>query len=164
MSSKCRKTKERILFRRLLPPLLILLALATIPPQRSVARKLGKPPTREEVAQVWVGWSTDELYLVRLALLPNGKGFGGYTFLGEEPRTFRIASWRYEAGQIEIDPVLPEGPPSWVSPLKGSFVGLAMKLTARGRDWKLSILLRREVEWEERWMKLKLKMANEQAK
>jgi hypothetical protein len=144
---------------RLLAALLILLVLVI--PQASWARKRSKPPAREEVAQVWIGWSTDELYLLRLDLFPNGKGLGGFIFLGEEPRTFRINSWKYNEGQIEVFPGTPEGPPSWVGPLRGSIVGLAMRLTTAGRDWKLSFLLRREAEFEEKLRHLELKMADQ---
>jgi hypothetical protein len=152
------KPKHSCFGWRLLPTLVIVFALATTLPQAGVAGKRVKPPKRAEVAQVWLGWSADDLYLLRFELLPNGKGIGGYVFVGEKPRSFRIDSWKYEEGQIEIFPVPPEGPPSWVAPLHGSVSGLAMKLRATGPDWKLSFLLRREVEFEEKWRRLKLEM------
>jgi len=37
-------------------------------------------------------------------------------------------------------------------------VGLVMKLTAKGRDWNLSFLLRRETEFEAGWQALKQQM------
>lgn len=141
--------------------LVLYLALAATFSEASAARKKVKPPTREEVAQVWVGWSTDDLYLLRVELLPNGKGFGAYSFLEEEPRTFRITSWEYVAGQIKIHPAPPDGPPSWVSLLRGAVGGFSMKLTAQGPDWKLSFLLRRESEFTQRWNELKRRMADE---
>jgi hypothetical protein len=147
-------------FRRALPLLLIVLFIFAALPQEGFARKRGKPPTRDEIAQVWFGWSTDELYFVRLDLNPNGKGLGGFIFHGEKAQTFRIDSWHYEQGRLEIYPIPPEDSSSWVGPLRGSMVGLVMKLTAKGRDWKLSLLLRRETEFEAGWQELKMKMVN----
>jgi hypothetical protein len=148
---------------RLLSTLAILLVFMVAMAQSSYARKRVKPPPFEEIAQTWLGWSTDELYLLRLVLLPNGKGVGGYTFLGEEARVFEISSWKYSAGKIEIYPVPPKGESSWVSPLRGSIVGLALKLSSEGKDWKLVFSLRREAEIEKGWEELRLKMARESA-
>lgn len=138
----------------------IFLVLTMTMAQSSFARKRVKPPPREEMAQTWLGWSTDELYLLRLVLLPDGTGMGGYRFLGEEARVFEISSWKYNSGKIEIYPVPPKGEPSWVSPLRGSIVGLALKLSSEGKDWKLSFSLRREVEIEKSWEELRLKMGH----
>ncbi|HEV8579129.1 MAG TPA: hypothetical protein VGX68_08600 [Thermoanaerobaculia bacterium] len=143
---------------QLLSASIVTLALAVMLPDPSLARKNWRPPSREEVAQVWIGWSTDELYFLRLELFPNGEGLGCYVFLEEKPEVFRIASWRYDAGRIKIYPVSP-AKPSWVVPLEGSIIGLPMKLSATGRDWKLSFLLRREADYEDKIRQLKLEMA-----
>lgn len=144
--------------RFLVALLVIMILAATSTP--SFARKRARLPTREEIAQVWVGWSKDELYLLRLELFTNGKGIGGYTFIGEEPRAFQVSSWRYEAGRIDIDPVPPEGSPTWVRPLRGSIAGRSMNLEAAGRDWKLSFVLRREAQFEQDWIRLKQQMSS----
>ena len=144
---------------RLFLPVLAILLLATTCSPAGFARKQAKPPTLEQVSQVWTGWSKDNLYLVRLALLSNGKGMGGYTFLGEEPRTFQINSWKYGAGQIEISPVKPQGQASWVSPLRGTVNGFTMELTASGDGWDIAFSLRPEAEWEEKLKKIRAEMA-----
>lgn len=153
--------KRKFSFRRVMQLLLIALLMVSSLPQPGFARKKGKPPTREEIAQTWFGWSTDELYLIRLNLYPNGKGLGGFIFRGEEPQTFPIDSWHYEHGRLEIHPAPLEGSSSWVGPLRGSVVGLVIKLTAKGPDWNLSFLLRREAEFEAGWKKLKEEMISE---
>jgi len=143
---------------RVVASVLVLIAVITAVSQVALARKRWKPPTRDEVAQVWIGWSSDQLYLLRLELFPDGKGLGGYIFLGEEPRVFEISGWRYQEGRIEIYPVAPQGAPSWVRFLKGGIVGVAMNLAASGADWKLSFSLRRESELEDKQTKLKRNM------
>lgn len=152
-----RSKRQRSHLRALLLLIALLIALSSTQP--SFAHKKGKPLTREEIAQVWFGWSTDELYFLRLELHPNGKGQGGFIFRGEKPQVFRIDSWKYEQGGLEIIPISsPEGTSTWVRPLRGSMVGLVMKLTAKGRDWNLSFLLRRETEFEAGWQALKQQM------
>ena len=157
-----KRTIEKHQRSRLLAPLLVLLILVAAMPSSGFASKRGRLPTREEIAQVWVGWSKDELYLLRLDLFANGKGIGGYTFLGEEPRTFQISSWKYYKGRIEVRPVAPEGPSSWVGTLRGSIVGQSMNVEAAGRDWNLSFGLRREAQFEQDWIKLKQQMGSPQ--
>lgn len=142
--------------------LVIVVAIAASTAWPTWARKRGLPMPFEEVATTWVGVSSDEHYLVRLVLEEDRTGAGGYTFLDEEPRTFRITSWNYDAGQIEIEPVPPEGPPSWVSPMQGSVLGVTMHLEASGDDWKVKITLRREAEMEQRWNLLKRQMDGEE--
>ena len=142
--------------------LVIVMAIAATTAWPTWARKRGRPMPFEEVATTWVGLSADEQYLVRLVLQEDRTGAGGYTFLDEEPRTFRISSWHYDAGQIEIEPVPPAGPPSWVSPLQGSVLGVTMHLEASGDDWKVKIALRREAELQQRWNLLKRQMDREE--
>jgi len=144
----------------------ILVLLATIAATTAWptwARKRGRPMPFEEVATTWVGLSASEQYLVRLVLEEDRTGTGGYTFLDEEPRTFRISSWSYDAGRIEIEPVPPAGPPSWVSSMQGSILGLTMHLEASGDDWKINFVLRREAELEQRWNLLKRQMEGEES-
>lgn len=130
-------------------------------PSANWARKRGKPMPLEEVATTWVGLSTDEHYLVRLVLREDRTGTGGYVFLTEEPRTFRISSWSYDTGQINIEAVPPDGAPSWVRPMEGSVLGVTMHLKASGKDWKVELILRREAELEQRWNLLKQQMEGE---
>lgn len=144
--------------RTVLLLLAIILAISVTLVAPSWARKRGRPMPFEEVATTWVGLSSDEQYLVRLVLQDDHTGAGGYTFLDEEPRTFHIVSWSYDAGQIEIEPVPPAGPPSWVSPMQGSVLGVTMHLEASGNDWRVEITLRRESELVGRWELLKREM------
>ena len=112
----------------------------------------------DEVATTWVGISADEHYLVRLVLREDRTGSGGYAFLDEEPRIFRISSWAYDSGRIKIEAVPPSGPPSWVRPMEGAVLGVTMHLKASGRDWQVDLVLRREAELKQRWDLLKLEM------
>lgn len=139
-------------------PLCLVLAVAITITLPAWARKQAPPLPFEEVATTWVGLSTDEHYMVRLVLSGDGSGTGGYTFLDGEARVFRIAAWDYEGGRIEIEPVSPEGPPSWVGPMHGRILGTTMHLEASGDDWKIEVVLRREAEMAERWNRLKRKM------
>ena len=138
----------------------LVLALATVVTE-TWARKRARPMPREEVAQTWVGVSADEQYMLRLILSEDGTGSGGYIFLDEEPRTFRIPAWHYESGEINIEAVPPPGEPSWVRPMKGSVVGATMRLHAQGDDWKVDLALRRETELQQRWTRLQRTMTGQ---
>jgi hypothetical protein len=116
----------------------------------------------DAVATVWVGLSTNERYLVRLVLDEDRTGIGGFTYLDEEPRSFNISSWSYDAGQIEIEPVPLDDPPSWVGPMQGSVLGTTMHLEASGNNWIIKVVLRREAELEQRWKLLKQQMDREE--
>lgn len=122
-----------------------------------------KPLTREEVAQTWVGLSEDELYLVRVDLAEDGLGSAGYVFAQEEPRLFRITSWKYVGDRVEIvlsSPLLssPHEQSLEVPRLAGKLIGNSMALTMEGRDWSRRLNLRPEADLEQRWSRLRQAM------
>lgn len=123
-----------------------------------LARKIVGPPTREEVATTWIGVSEDELYLFRLVLYSEGEGSIGYVFAQDKPTIYPISSWHYENGAIEIDTDFPPGIEDWKGPLKGEVTPRDMTLQMSGQGWSRSIFLRREAEFESRWLALKASM------
>lgn len=137
--------------------ILVLLLLALLTASGSTwARKRVRPLPRAEVATTWLGISSDELYRVRLTLLPDGTGVGAFTFADDPARVFTISEWNYDdAGRITIQAVPPPGEPSWVRPMNGIQVGLRLELRAKGEDWKLSFILWREAEVLEHWNRLR---------
>jgi hypothetical protein len=139
--------------------LLMGIVISTVTTWPASARKRAQSMPLEEVATTWIGVSADQNYVVRLVLHADGTGTGGYVFLDEPPRIFRISSWSYEDARIEILPVAPGGPPSWVSPMRGSILGVTMHLKASGDDWKVELVLRQEEELERRWLPLQGHMA-----
>lgn len=137
------------------------LSLAGIATAGAQAEKRMKPLSAKEVAQVWVGLSEDELYLIRLRLDESGSGRAAYVFADQPSRLFTVQSWTYMGEHIEIvlensdDSALP------VPTLKGSLVGSEMKLKLSGEGWGRKVELRLEAALENRWQKLKNAMATQ---
>lgn len=133
---------------------LVLLFLSSCGPLLG-AEKTARPLSHEAVAQVWLGWSEDGLDLFRLDLKADATGMGGSVFGDEQPRLFRITSWKYEPERIEMTAAPLAGEGSDIGQLRGAFVGLEMKLTVYGRGWHHRVMLRRESDLELKWHKLK---------
>jgi hypothetical protein len=114
-----------------------------------------RPLSAKDVAQVWVGLSEDELYLLRLRLDESGKGMAAYGFADQPPRRFSVESWTYRDGQIEIALESADDSPLPTPTLNGAVVGAAMKLTMSGEGWSRKVELRLEDALERRWRKLK---------
>src|SRR2546425_1082821 len=93
------------------------------------AEKRARPLSHEAVAQVWLGLSEDGLHVFRLDLRADGTGVGGYVFGDEQPRLFRITSWKYEPERIEMTAAPLGGEVGDIGQLRGAFVGLEMELT-----------------------------------
>jgi hypothetical protein len=136
---------------------LVLLAQSTA---LSSADKRIRPLSHDEVAQVWIGLSEDELYIFRLVLERDGTGTAGYVFSDEEPKLFRITSWSYDGERIEIALAAVSPSSADIETLSGTLVGIAMKLTMEGRGWKRRLFLRPERDLERRWEKLKGTMSD----
>lgn len=128
------------------------------------ASKKMRPLTHAEVSHVWIGLSEDELYMFRLSLAPDGKGFGAYSFLDDEPHIFRVSSWKYlpSAIQILIEPVGQS--PLIASSLNGEIVGARMHLRMSGKGWSRSLSLRREEDLAGRWNRIKEAMGRRRIK
>lgn len=130
--------------------LILLLALMTV--EMAGASKQGVI-TFEDVAKTWVGVTVQGQYLLRVELLPDGSGFGGYAFLDGQPQTFEIPSWNYHEGRFEL--LLEPSEISWFSPLRGKLVGTTLHLDVRGKGWKMRFFLRPEDPLEKRWRTLR---------
>lgn len=139
--------------------LALLLILVAVTGWPALASKRGRVLPRDQVATTWIGISLDQQYVVRLVLEEEGTGFGGYSFIDEQPRHFVISSWSYDAGEVKVEPEPPEGLPSWVSNMSGSVQGVTMHLSASGDDWEVHLRLRREAEVNRLWQQLKDTMA-----
>ncbi len=117
---------------RLLTLACLLPVLVTLDDPSWAANKAIKPLSREVVARVWVGLSEDELYILRLALSADGTAAGGYAFLDDPPKVFRIASWNYEPQRIKLVVASADREAVSIEMLEGAVVGTAMNLTVRG--------------------------------
>jgi hypothetical protein len=135
-----------------------LLSACSIWPGGAFAWKPVRQLTHEEVAQVWVGLSADELELFRLDLQESGTGTGGFVFVANDAVIFRISRWHYEGKKLEIYLVPEDGAKTGFTELRGLVVGTKMELTLRGTDWKHELSLRPEQELESRWQRLKAAM------
>lgn len=137
------------------------LALAILDCSAAPSKKRGRLLKYDEVAQTWIGVSEDELCLLRLSLNEDGKGFGAYSFLDQEPHVFPIPDWTYKAAKIYVA-VEPTDSSHWkIDPLRGSVMGDAMQLTMSGEGWSRSFTLRREEELLRRWNSLREAMDRE---
>lgn len=82
---------------RMLSVAIMALMLATCIPFS--ASKKARHVFLEEVADVWVGLTEDELTIYRLVLDPSGTGKGGFVYGAGEPVLFEISSWKYSKGR-----------------------------------------------------------------
>lgn len=121
----------------------------------ALARKVVGPPSRESIADVWVGLSEDELYLFRVALSLDGTGTIGFVFAGGEPVVYTVANWRYSKGEVEIDTDFPSDDRDWDGPLQGTVNERAMFLKLSGKGWFRRLSLRREASLESAWIALR---------
>jgi len=140
-------------------PLAVSLAIVLLGATYVEASKKMQPLTHEEVSHVWIGLSEDELYMFRLSLAPDGKGFGAYSFLDDEPHIFRVSAWKYLPSSIQI---LIEPSDQWpliTNSLNGKVVGVRMQLKMSGKGWSRSLSLRREEDLVVRWNRIKEAMA-----
>ena len=119
------------------------------------AEKKARPLDRDDVAQVWLGWSDSAVFVYRLDLRSDGTGLGAYIFSEEAPQLFRITSWTYKAGNIDMIAIPPAGQPRGVERLRGVIRGVEMKLTMSGPDWREELILRRERDHQPRWDQMK---------
>lgn len=123
------------------------------------ASKKMRPLTHAEVSRIWIGISEDELYIFRLSLASGGGGFGAYSFLDDEPHTFRISSWKYDPPSIHIT-IEPVGQSTLVTGhLSGNVSGVGMHLRMSGKGWSRSLSFRREEDLVGRWSRIKEAMA-----
>jgi len=122
------------------------------------ADKKIRPLSHEAVSQVWLGMSEDESCVFRLALNSGGTGFGGYVCAEQDPRLFRIESWRYEPPRFGTTVSGTGGNGTDIEYLKGTLIGVAMELTVGGRGWERKLSLRRESDLQTRWEKLRAAM------
>ncbi len=75
--------------------------VATLGTAPVAAITVSPPPAREYVAQVWVGFSVDDNYSLRLDLKKDGTGAGS-VLSGGESRNIRITSWVQEGDELKI--------------------------------------------------------------
>jgi len=127
------------------------------------AEKKARPLDRDDVAQVWLGWSDSAVFVYRLDLRSDGTGLGAYMFSEEAPQLFRITSWTYKAGNIDMIAIPPPGQPRGVERLRGVIRGVEMKLTMSGPGWQERLILRREKDLQPRWEQLKEAMRQDLA-
>jgi hypothetical protein len=123
------------------------------------ADKKIRPLSHEAVSQVWLGMTEDESCVFRLALRSDGTGFGGYVCAEQDPRLFRIESWRYEPPRFDTTLSGAGGNGSGIEHLKGTLIGVAMELKVGGRGWDRKLSLRREGDLTERWEKVRAAMS-----
>lgn len=123
------------------------------------ASKKMRQLTHAEVAQAWAGISEDELYIFRISLAADGGGLGAYSFVDDEPRVFRISSWKYEPPFIHITIEPTDQSPLVASQLNGEITGVRMHLRMSGKGWSRSLTFRREEELVGRWGRIRDAMA-----
>lgn len=154
------KKPRAALLSRLISALLLACPLLLLASQHAAtSEKRMKPLSREEVAQVWVGLSEDELYLVRMRLDKSGVGQVSYAFAEERPRGFRVRSWTYQSNRISIPLEAADNSPHEVPTLSGVVAGTSMRLSMKGTGWSRQVELRLEAPLELRWKRVKEEMA-----
>lgn len=117
-----------------------------------------RPITRERVAKVWIGFSEDELYMIRLNLKPEGDGLGAFSFVSEEPCVFSIHSWSYQKGKVEITLETPLKECMSGITFRGEIQGNAFEVTMKDHSWKRKASLRREEDLVVQWQRLRAAM------
>lgn len=66
------------------------------------AIKVSPPPSREYVAQTWVGFSTDDLYTIRINLNADGTGTGVLILSTEAPEPFDVRTWTLDQDSLVV--------------------------------------------------------------
>jgi len=154
------KKPQSALLSRLSSALLLACPLLLLASQQAgTSEKRMKPLSHEEVAQVWVGLSEDELYLVRMRLDKSGVGQVSYAFADDRPRGFRVRSWTYRDDRISVPLEAADDSPLEVPVLSGVVAGTAMRLTMKGTNWSRQVELRLEAPLELKWTQVKEEMA-----
>src|SRR5438552_16100458 len=59
------------------------------------------PPSREHVAQAWVGFSVDAASTLRIDLKADGTG-SGILLSGDEPKRFQVTAWTLKSDSLEL--------------------------------------------------------------
>jgi hypothetical protein len=62
---------------------------------------MSPPPSREYVAQVWVGFSVDDVVTLRIELKADGTG-SGVLLSGDKTRRFQVISWNLNDDALDI--------------------------------------------------------------
>jgi hypothetical protein len=114
---------------------------------------------RNDLVGTWIGLTSDELQMVRLTLNPDGAGSLGYSYLEKDPCIYRVASWVFKQGNIELKLGHLGMSCALDREFRGVVSGNALELTIQGKGWKRSASLRREENLEDRWRMLKNAMA-----
>jgi len=115
--------------------------------------------TRDDVAGVWVGLTTDHVELIRLELALDGDGEVGYLFADEQPCILRLQTWSFNRGKVGIE----LGDPRRCGhgrEFSAVVAGNLLELTIRGDDWKRRAWLKKEAPLVRRWEKLRAAMAD----
>ncbi|MCL4691977.1 MAG: hypothetical protein KJ060_05625 [Candidatus Hydrogenedentes bacterium] len=107
-------------------------------------------PTVPEVADSWVGLSTDDLYYYRFDLSKTGSGRVGEVFLHDDVSVLDIDHWVLDKRSIEIEISAASRASSGIESIKGKVVGSRrMVLEITGKDWEKTAVLFRESDWVE---------------
>ena len=143
--------------------LLCVVALALALPNTwpTVHAKPIPPTSQEDLAQVWIGLTEDELKIFRITLDSTGGGIVGFVYLDNEPEIHEIASWTNKGQRLKLRTNPPPGSASGPLELEGTALGSAIELVVRTPGWKRRLSLRPEAELEQRWNRLRAAMKRE---
>jgi hypothetical protein len=123
------------------------------------ARSMAPHPTREQVADTWIGFTQDDLKLFRLSLDADGGGICGYTFVREPAKLYLVDGWTLSGYAIEINliPVDQDAESIW---MKGTTTGHRLNLEIGGNNlrWNRKLTMYRESEVTERREKIRHRM------
>lgn len=109
------------------------------------------PPTVEQVANTWVGYTNDELMFFRLELNTNGSGRCAFVHLPDTclyeygVKKYSIRKWGLDSGRIEFE-LQPTSTKDWPIYLKGMASGHMMHLEVGAPDgsWSRKLVMRPE--------------------
>jgi hypothetical protein len=108
------------------------------------------PPTVPEVADSWVGLSTDDIYYYRFDLTRTGSGRVAAVFLHDTVSVLDIDHWGLDKRSIEIEISAASRASSGIESIKGTVLGSRrMVVEISGKEWQKTAVLFRESDWAE---------------
>ena len=113
-----------------------------------------RPLGRSDIAKAWIGLSSDDLFMFRVALRDNGSGAIAFSYLDQEPCVLVIQSWEFKSGKISLTPERERAACAREFQFEAKASGRALTLEVRNKRWKRMATLRPEKDFIDRWKRL----------
>jgi hypothetical protein len=123
------------------------------------AKSIARPPTPSDVAGVYSGYG-GEIEFLLLELDADGTGLLSVSYLPDNPvRLYRVESWRLSDWIVELQTRAIDPDAEGITFHKVRYSSLCLDGEFRGSDWKRTIKLYSERQWQSRAVPAKERIA-----